>query len=68
MQGYTMLFMASVLYITNARLRHRAFHHPERPAAQLAYGLSRWLVWLAVTWWIVTVTPIVLERFPLVSP
>ena len=63
MQGYACLVFIVVLWAVHSRSKRRAFHHPGDAAAQLAYGTTRWLLWLTFLWWIVAITPRAADHF-----
>ena len=63
MPAYLCLFLVIVLFVLNARFQRRAFHHPEEAASQLAYRTTRWLISLALAWWVTIITPSLLDRF-----
>jgi heme/copper-type cytochrome/quinol oxidase subunit 2 len=63
MQAYACLFVVVLLIVVHARCQRRAFHHPEEPGSQLAYRTTRWLIALAVLWWMTVITPRVADRY-----
>lgn len=63
MQMYTCLALALLVFVINSRLRVRAFHQPEAQEVQLAYAVTRWLISVAILWWIVILTTKIADRY-----
>jgi hypothetical protein len=63
MQVFACLLLMGVWFVVNTSLRRNVFHHPEAQGKQMAYAASRWLLLVGVLWWVVVLTPILVDRY-----